>query len=110
MWSSLEFQPPFIEIFIQKMFVPEERRSQEVIDKAMGKLPALYTVLDNTLSEKNSLEGSEFTIADLNAASVAAISQMVGFDASSYSNLKRWVAEISKRPAFQKYIDLANTK
>ena len=110
MWSSLELQPPFIEIFIQTMFVPEEKRSQEVIDKAMAKLPGVFTILNNALGKSPYLAGPEFTVADLNAASVASISQMVGFDTSSYSHVNKWLAELAKRPAFQKYMELRKSK
>lgn len=105
-WVSTELQDPIIQVFIQKVFMPEDKRSQEVIDENMAKLPGLFTMLDNSLNGKTYLNGKTFTLADLNTQSVVSIAPMVGFDISSYKNVDLWMKAISDRPAFQKYSKL----
>ncbi|MBY0414068.1 MAG: glutathione S-transferase family protein [Bdellovibrionales bacterium] len=102
-WASAELQDPIINVFIQKVFMPEEKRSQAVIDENMEKLPVLFTTLDNALAGKTYLNGKTFSLADLNTASVASIAPHIGIDMSSYKNIDLWMKAISDRPAFQRY-------
>jgi len=102
-WSLTELQSPMIQIFIQKVFVPAERRSQQVIDDNEKILPGLLSVLNQALENKKYLAGNDFTLADLSTASVAIITQAIGYDISHYPNIKSWLGHISERPSFLKY-------
>lgn len=105
-WASSELQGPIIEVFIQKVFVPEDKRDNDVIESNMKKLPDLFNVLDSALAGKKYLVGNQFSLADLNTASVASISMAIGLDMSPYKNIMSWMGAISDRPAFQKYMAL----
>lgn len=105
-WASSELQGPLIEILIQKMFMPDDRRDQASIDRNMECLPTLFTVLDNALNGKKYLVGDSFTLADLNVASVTGIAPAVGFDISAFRNVQAWMQGLTDRPAFQKYSEL----
>ncbi len=102
-WATSELQPPIIEVFIQKVFVPEDKRDHNIIEKNLNKLPELLTVLNNSLANKKYLAGNQFTIGDINTASVVSICPMIGIDFGPYPNIKAWLGAISERPAFQKY-------
>lgn len=105
-WASSELQDPIIQVFIQKVFMPAEKRSQTVIDENLAKLPALMEVLDNALASKTYLNGKTFTLADLNTMSVVSIAPHVGFDLSAYKNVDLWMKAITDRPAYQNYAKL----
>ncbi len=105
-WSTAELQPPIIEVFIQKVFVPEDKRDHTIIEKNLNKLPELLNVLNNSLAHKKYLAGNQFTIGDINTASVVSICPMMGVDLDAYPNIKSWLAAIGDRPAFQKYQSL----
>lgn len=105
-WASSELQDPIIQVFIQKVFMPEEKRSQTVIDENMAKLPAYFQVLDNALANKTYLNGKNFSLADLNTASVVSIAPHIGLDMSPYKNVNLWLKAIGDRPAFQAYSNL----
>jgi glutathione S-transferase len=105
-WASSELQDPIIQVFIQKVFVPEDKRSQAVIDENMAKLPAYFEILDNALASKTYLNGTSFSLADLNTQSVVSIAPHVGFDISKYKNVDLWLKAISDRPAYQNYAKL----
>jgi len=103
LWGIGELQPPIIAVFIQLVFVPEERRDNELIEKAMAKIPGLLVVLNDALEGKNNLVGNKFTLADLNVASVASLCSEIKFSLVSYKNIQTWLTKISERPAFKKY-------
>jgi len=105
-WASSEVQDPIIQIFIQKVFMPEEKRSQTTIDENMEKLPGYFTTLNNALNGKVYLNGRDFSLADLNTATVISIAPMIGIDMSAYKNIDTWLKGLSDRPAFQKYSEL----
>ena len=103
LWGIGELQPPIITVFIQLVFVPEERRDNEAIEKAMAKIPGLLAVLNDALEGRNNLVGDEFTLADLNVASVASLCSEIKLSLTSYKNIQTWLAKIAERPAFKRY-------
>lgn len=103
LWGIAELQSPIIGAFIQLVFVPEERRDNGIIEKAMAKIPGLLKVLDDALEGKNYLVGDDFTLADLNVASIASLCSEIKFDLTAYKNIQTWLTQISERPAFKKY-------
>ncbi len=105
-WASSELQDPIIEVFIQKVFMPDDKRDQAVIEENLAKLPDLLNVLNNSLEGKKYLTGDQFTIGDINTQSVVSICPMIGVDLKQYKNIDAWLGAISDRPAFQKYQSL----
>jgi glutathione S-transferase len=103
LWGIAELQPPIINTFIQVIFVPDERRDNGAIEKAMAKIPGLLKVLNDALEGKNYLVGNDFTLADLNVASIASLCSEIKFDLTAYKNIQTWLTQISERPAFKKY-------
>lgn len=102
-WSVAELQAPMIQAFIQLVFVPEERRSQQVIDQSFAKLPGLMDTLEAALEGKTYLVGDDFTLADLNTAFVVAISDAIRFDLSAYPNITAWRARLAQREGAKRY-------
>lgn len=102
-WSTSELQPPIIEIFIQKVFIPEDKRDHIVIENNLKKIPALLKVLNESLKERKFVSGDHFTIGDINTASVVSICPMIGVEFTDYPHIKNWLNSMNERPAFQKY-------
>jgi glutathione S-transferase len=102
-WSIADLQAPLIAIFIQLIFIPEERRDHKVIEQAEKKLPALFETLNNSLANSKYLAGDQFSLADLNVASVVAVTKEINYDMTSYTNINNWLGVLSERPAYQKY-------
>jgi glutathione S-transferase len=102
-WASSELQGPIIEIFIQKVFTPEDKRDNTIIENNLNKLPNLLNILNNSLDSKKYLVGNQFSLADLNVASVVTICPMIGISLTDYPNVNSWLGAISDRPAYQKY-------
>jgi len=105
-WSIGDLQTPLIDNFIQLVFVPEAHRDLKKIEKNLQALPALFQTLDDALSTSKFLAGDEFTLADLNTASVVLVSEYINYDLSPYKNLTKWFSAIKDRKAYQKYQEL----
>ena len=102
-WATSELQNPIIEIFIQKVFMPDDKRDNNIIESNLKKLPELLNILNASLEGKKYLAGNQFTIGDINAASVVTICPMIGIDLKDYANISAWLGAISERAAYQKY-------
>jgi glutathione S-transferase len=107
-WANGDLQTPLIENFIQLVFVPEAKRDQSIIDKNLKKLPELFEMLDKNLETSKYLAGDEFTLADLNTASVVLITEAINLDLSKFKNLTNWLNTIKDRSAFKRYQKLRN--
>ncbi|MEO2173115.1 MAG: glutathione S-transferase family protein [bacterium] len=98
-WGISEIEPLQMQIVIQKLFMPEDKRDAGVIASAEKGLERPLKVLDGALSETPYLLGDQFTIADLNVAAVMLLLNMVEFDYSSFTNVKRWAEACYGRPS-----------
>ncbi len=98
-WGISEIEPLQMQIVIQKMFMPEDKRDQGVIDSATKGLGRPLKVLDDALGASPYLLGDAFSVADLNVAGVMLLLEMVGFDLSGYANVSDWLGRCYGREA-----------
>jgi glutathione S-transferase len=104
-WSFFgmtELEPHLIAILINKLFLPAEQRSEAAVKNATTALAAPLKVLDDRLKSQEYLLGKDFTIADLNVASVLTLSTFVGFDLSGTPAVQKWFQKCVSRPSQQK--------
>ncbi len=104
-WSFFgmtELEPHLITILMNKMFLPAEQRSESAVKNATTALQAPLKVLDDRLKSHEYLLGKDFTIADLNVASVLTLSTFVGFDLSGTPATQKWFQKCVSRPSQQK--------
>ncbi|MCZ6666823.1 MAG: glutathione S-transferase family protein [Gammaproteobacteria bacterium] len=98
-WGISEIEPLQMQLVIQKIFTPEDKRDDTVIAAAETGLERPLRVLDAHLEGKDTILGGGFSVADLNVAAVALLLKMVGFDNSKFGNVKRWADACYDRPA-----------
>jgi glutathione S-transferase len=101
-WAITEVQPSILDIFIQRFFVPEDKRDQQKIEKGLESANAKLKILEKFLEGKNYLVANRFTLADLNTASVIEILQTLNFDFTPYPNVSKWLETLQERPAYKK--------
>jgi glutathione S-transferase len=106
LWCMTELQPSMIDLLIQSKFVPEDKRDHAHIEKLQQRIPHILQILEQHLEGKTYMVGQEFTLADLNVASVVRIAEVLQIPISDFSNLDTWLQKIKARPAYQRYIDL----
>jgi len=90
-WGISEIEPLQMQIVIQKLFMPEDKRDAGVIARAEKGLQRPLAVLDKHLASQPYLLGKEFGIADLNVAGVMQLLNMVKFDLSGWANVSAWL-------------------
>ncbi len=89
-WGMTEVEDSLIQIFVNKIMLPEDQRDAAVIASAAEKLQRPLAVLDAHLAKREYLLGSDFTIADLNLAGILATANVAEFDISEFENASRW--------------------
>jgi glutathione S-transferase len=101
-WGISEIEPLQMQMVIQKLFVPDDKRDLGVIERAGESLARPLKVLDQALAGRDWLLGDSFSIADLNVAGVMHLLQMIDFDLSAFGNVGRWAQNCYDRPSFQR--------
>lgn len=104
-WALNEFQPPLVEMLIQLVFIPAEKRNMSIVEKAREKLPGYLQVLDQCLAGKTYLVADQFTLADINVGSVANLATGLQVNLASYPAIESWFARIKERPSFKKFAE-----
>jgi len=105
-WALAEYQKPVIDVFIQKVFVPEAHRDHALIAKNMEKIAPLNQILDQHLQGRNYMIGTNFTLGDINVASVAKLCPLIGADLANFPAIQSWVNRLMERPAALKVAQL----
>jgi glutathione S-transferase len=98
-WGMTEVEPPLMQVLMHRVFLPENQRDPAAAEAGVAGLQKPLGVLNGALGGKRFLLGNDFTIADLNVASVLSISNYVGLDLSKFPNVARWYGECMARPA-----------
>ena len=98
-WAISEIEPLQMQIVIQKLFTPKDKRRPEVIEGASKSLQRPLKVLDAALAGGGFLLGEAFSVADLNVAAVMHLMKMVGFTYAEHANVQRWADACYARPA-----------
>jgi len=96
-WGISEIEPLQMQIVVQKLFTPEEKRNPKVTAGAEKGLARPLAVLNDALASDDYLLGANFSIADLNVAGVMLLLEMVGFDLSGWPNVHAWLQRCYSR-------------
>jgi glutathione S-transferase len=98
-WAISEVEPWQMQIVIQKLFTPQEKRDPKVSERARKALQRPLKVLDAALGQSQYLLGERFTVADLNVASVMHLLKDIQFEYAEHRNVQRWAEACYVRPA-----------
>jgi glutathione S-transferase len=98
-WAISEIEPLQMQIVVQKLFTPEEKRNPKVVEGAGKGLQRPLKVLDAALAGRDWLIGNRFSVADLNVAAVMHLMKMVNVTYAEHTNVQRWADACYARPA-----------
>src|SRR5262245_38860436 len=101
-WAMLEMEGLLLDLLQHRAVLPEFARDASYAERDELLLRRPLEILNNTLSERDHLAERNFTVADLNVASILAWGKMGRLDLSSYSNVARWLDNCLKRPAYSR--------
>ena len=98
-WAMTEVEYPLLDVLMHRMFLPAEQRDPKLAEAGLAKLQAPLGVLNAHLANRKYILGDQYTVADVNLASVLSWSTLVGVDLAPFPNLARWLKECASRPA-----------
>ena len=101
-WGITETEAHLLTIVRNRMFLPKDQRDEKAAADAAESLRAPLQVLEGHLTGRQYLLGSDFTIADLNVASVLILGTFVQLDLSATPLAKAWLDRCLSRPSMQK--------
>jgi glutathione S-transferase len=104
-WSFFgmtEIEPHLMTLLRNQLFLPADQRDQKAIESATESLKGPLKVLDNQLKNQPHLLGNDFTIADLNVASVLSFAMLVKLDMSATPAAQAWLQKCLGRDANKK--------
>jgi len=105
-WAMTEAEEPVVTALLNRVFFAPEQRDTAKADDAAQRFEAPLRVLDGELAGKSYLVGSDFTVADLNVASVIGWAPMAGIDLGRAANVSAWMARCTARPGYAKAMSL----
>lgn len=98
-WAMTAVEKHMLDVLIQKVFLPEDQRNEEALNKAVEALQWPMTVIDRYLGDHGYLVGNDFTVADLNVAAIFLWGKLSRLDLSGQPNLAAWMVRCLSRPS-----------
>lgn len=105
-WAMTEAEDPVVTALLHRVFFPPEQRDANTAEDAAQRFQVPLKVLDGELAGKAYLLGNDFTVADLNVASVLCWAPMAGLDMSQAPNVVAWMSRCTSRPAYTKVLGM----
>lgn len=107
LWDNHKLTSNIATVRFMMLFLPEDKRSPDVIAFLMGRAKAALAVLERRLSENHWVVGDQMTIADLSCIGYIYFLDEIGIDAETdYPNIARWRDEIAAQEGWKHPYDL----
>jgi glutathione S-transferase len=99
LWGMTEVERPLLTALLNRAVYPESERDAGAADEAEKNLAQPLGVLDAALGRSAYLLGGQFTVADLNVASILAWARPAQIDVSVFPRVAEWLKNCAERPA-----------
>jgi glutathione S-transferase len=99
LWGMTEVERPLLTAMMNRAVFPEDKRDAVAADAAEKTLAQPLWVLDGALAPAAHLLGAQFTVADLNVASILAWARPAQIDMSAFPKVAQWLKNCAERPA-----------
>jgi glutathione S-transferase len=94
-----ELERPVLTALFNRAILPESQRDAAAADAAEKTLAPPFGVLEGVLGSSAYLLGEQFTVADLNVASILAWARPAQIDFSAVPKVAEWLRVCAERPA-----------
>ena len=98
-WGMTEVERPVLTALSNRAILPENKRDAAAADAAEKQLAQPLRVLDGALGRSANLLGDNFTVADLNVASILSWARPAQIDMSAFPKVAEWLNNCAERPA-----------
>jgi glutathione S-transferase len=99
LWGMTEVERPVLTAMMNRAIFPEDQRDLAAADAAEKTLAQPLGVLDGVLGCSPNLLGDNFTVADLNVASILAWTRPAQIGMSAFPKVAEWLRICAERPA-----------
>jgi glutathione S-transferase len=99
-WAMLEMEDLLLDLLMHRAMLPEFGRDPSHVERDELLLKKPLRVLDEALAARPYLAADDFTVADLNVASILAWGKMSRLDLSSVPHVAKWLDAALRRPAY----------
>jgi glutathione S-transferase len=105
-WGMTEVERPLLTALFHRAIYPEDKRDAKLADDSERQLAAPLKVLDGAVAHTSYLLGEDFTVADLNVASILSWARPARIDLSRVPKMADWFTRCAERPAARAARDL----
>jgi glutathione S-transferase len=98
-WGMTEVERPVLTALFNRAILPEAERDEAAADAAEKELAQPLRVLGGALDRSANLLGDNFTVADLNVASILSWARPAQMDMASFPRVAEWLKNCAERPA-----------
>jgi len=105
-WAITELERPVLTAMFNRAILPEDKRDPAAADAAEKDMQHPLGVLDAAVTKTPYLIGDEFTVADLNVASVLSWARPARIDFAPFPRAADWLGRCALRPAAKAARDL----
>jgi len=106
-WAMLEMEGLLLDLLNHRAILPEFARDPSHAERDELLLHKPLGILNKSLSGCGHLIGGNFTVADLNVASILPWGKMARLNLSEFPEASRWLNSCFARPAYNRVRDLA---
>jgi glutathione S-transferase len=105
-WGMTELERHVLTAMFNRAIHADDKRDTAAADAAEQELQDPFRVLDGTVTKTPYLLGAEFTVADLNVASVLSWARPARLDFAPFPGAADWLSRCALRPAAKAARDL----
>ena len=98
-WAMTDLEVPLNLIHLHRNFFPPDERDPKIADTAEAQVQRPLVMLDAILAASAYLLGEQFTVADLNVASVLSASRLSAISMAPFPHIADWAKRCHGRPA-----------
>jgi glutathione S-transferase len=98
-WGMTEVERPVLTALFNRAILPEGQRDPAAGDEAEKSLAQPLRVLDGALGRSAYLLGNNFTVADLNVASILSWARPAQIDMAPFPRVAEWLKNCAERPS-----------
>jgi glutathione S-transferase len=109
-WAMLEMEALLLDLLQHRAVLPEFARDASYAERDELLLRKPLGILNKTLTGREHLAGGQFSVADLNVASILVWGKMGCLDLSPHPNVARWLDSCLARPANSRVRDRTRHK
>ena len=109
-WAMLEMEALLLDLLNHRAVLPEFARDPSYAERDELLLGKPLAVLNNTLTGRDHLASGEFSVTDLNVASILVWGKMGRLNLSPHPNVARWLDSCLTRPAYSRVRDRTRHK